>query len=234
MDVDVSSIAHTTVLDSLEQVLGAGGEASVAGTTLAWTTQSEPDGLEQALGACGEVAVPSDVSMLLKSMEMERVLAESFPAQTLEEFLAQQRSEVEANVDNAKKAIVDTIMGVIAKAKAVKKSGAAGGNKFTAQLKGGTVETFLGGVTGLVGEPHYDVERGMAEEHMDKPDSHTGFTASNYPTTSTPAIEFTVVLTAMGITTGPASRTLQAKLEEWKGLQSSDGWLTRAKAGGFE
>ena len=175
----------------------------------------------------------SDVSMLLKSMDVERVLAAFFPAKTLDEFFAQQRSEVEANVDNAKKTIVDTIMGVIEKAKAVKKCDAAGGNKFTAELRGGTVETFLGGVTGLVGEPHPEPERGMAEEHLDKPDSHTGFTASNYPTTSTPAIEFAVVVTAMGITTGPASKTLKKKLEEWKGLQS-DGWLTRAKAGGFE
>jgi hypothetical protein len=183
--------------------------------------------------------------MLLKSMEMERVLAEAFPGKTLDEFFAQQRSEVEANVDNAKKTIVDTIMGqwntekcstfdekcstfewntmksvpldgpcfLIEKAKAVKKCDAAGGNKFTAELRGGTVETFLGGVTGLVGEPHPEIERGMAEEHLDKPDSHTGFTASNYPTTSTPAIEFAVVLTAMGITTGPASKTLKKKLE---------------------
>ena len=171
--------------------------------------------------------------MLLKSMEMERVLAESFPGQTLEEFLAQQRSEVEANVDNAKKAIVDTIMGVIEKAKAVKKHEAAGGNKFTKILKGGTVDTFLDGVTGLVGEPHPEMERGMAEEHLDKPDSHTAFTASNYPTTSTPAIEFAVVLTAMGITTGPASKILEKMLEAWKELKS-DGWLARATAGGFE
>jgi hypothetical protein len=172
--------------------------------------------------------------MLLKSMEMERVLADSFLGKTLEEFLAQQRSEVEANVDNAKKAIVDTIMGVIEKAKAVKKSEAPGGTKFTAELRGGPVETFLGGVTGLVGEPHPDIERGMAEEHLDKPDSHMGFTASNYPTTSTPAIEFAVVVTAMGITKGPASKTLKEKLEEWKGHQSSNRWLTRAKACGFE
>jgi hypothetical protein len=171
--------------------------------------------------------------MLLKSMEMERVLAESFPGKTLEEFLAQQRSEVESNVDNAKKAIVDRIMGVIEKAKAVKKHEAAGGNKFSTMLKGGSVETFLGGVTGLVGEPHPEMERGMAEEHLDKPDSHTAFTASNYPTSSTPAIEFAVVLTAMGITTGPAHKYLQEKLEAWKELKS-DGWLARANKGGFE
>jgi hypothetical protein len=171
--------------------------------------------------------------MLLKSMEMERVLAESFPGKTLEEFLAQQRSEVEANVDNAKKAIVDTIMVVLEKAQAVKKLEAAGGNKFSAILKGGTVETFLGGVTGIVGEPHPDMERGMAEEHLDKPDSHTGFTASNYPTSSTPAIEFAVVVKAVGITTGPAHKILEEKLDAWKELKS-DGWLARATAGGFE
>ncbi len=90
----------------------------------------------RALPPSHQTAV-SDVSMLLKSMAMERVLAESFPGKTLDEFLAQQRSEVEANVDNAKKAIVDTIMGVIEKAKAVKKRDAAGGNKFTAELREG-------------------------------------------------------------------------------------------------
>ncbi len=111
------------------QALALPAELSVPPT--ASVPATEPDGLQQALVAGGEAAVPSggeapvpsaaasDVSMLLKSMAMERVLAESFPGKTLEEFLAQQRSEVEANVDNAKKAIVDTIMGVIAKAKAV-------------------------------------------------------------------------------------------------------------------
>jgi ankyrin repeat protein len=228
----------------LEQAHALPAERSVPPTTSVPGT--EHDGLEQALDAggegtvpsCGEATVPSaaasELCMLLKSMEMECVLAESFPGKTIEDFLAQERSEVEDKVDDAKKAIVDAIMGVLEKAKAVKKREAPGGNKFTAELRGGSVETFLGGVTGLVGEPHPDIERGMAEEHLDKPDSHTGFTASNYPTTSTPAIEFAVVVTAMGITTGPASKTLQAKLEEWKGHQSSNRWLTRAKACGFE
>jgi len=36
-------------------------------------------------------------------------------------------------------------------------------------------------------------------------------------TSSTPAIEFAVVLKAMGISTGP---TLEAKLEAWKGSRS--------------
>jgi hypothetical protein len=126
-------------------------------------------------------------------------------------------------VDNAKKALVDTIMGVIEKAKAVKKREATGGNKFTTMLKGGTVETFLGGVTGLVGEPHPEMKRGMAEEHLDKPDSHTGFTASNCSTTSTPAIEFTVALTVMGITTGPARRFWKRSLQRGKSSRAMDG-----------
>jgi hypothetical protein len=72
--------------------------------------------------------------MLLKSMEMERVLADSFPGKTLEDFLAQERSEVEAKVSDAKKAIVDRIMGVIDQAKAAKEREVAGGNKYSAEL----------------------------------------------------------------------------------------------------
>ena len=180
-----------------------------------------------------EQAAASEVSMLLKSMEMERVLAAFFPEKTLEDFLSQERSEVEAKIGDAKKALVDRIMVVIDTAKSRKEREAAGGNKFTTELKGGSVDTFLGGVTGLVGEPHPDIERGMAEEHLDKPDSHTGFTASNYPVSTTPAIEFAVVLNAMGITTGPASKIMKEKLEEWKELKC-DGWLARAKAACFQ
>lgn len=46
-------------------------------------------------------------------------------------------------------------------------------------------------------------------------------------TSSTPAIEFAVVLKAMGISTSPTKQ----KIEAWKGLKS-DGWLARANAGG--
>ena len=74
------------------------------------------------------------MDLALKSMEMEGVLAESFPGKTLQDFLAQERRE---KVDNAKKSLVDMIMVVIDKAKAAKKCEAAGGNKFlfTAELK---------------------------------------------------------------------------------------------------
>jgi hypothetical protein len=40
----------------------------------------------------------SEVSMLLKSMEMERVIESFFPGKTLEDFLSQTRSEVEAKI----------------------------------------------------------------------------------------------------------------------------------------
>ena len=65
----------------------------------------------------------------------------------------------------------------------------------------------------LVGEPHPDMERGMAEEHLDKHDSHTGFTASSYHTSSTPAIEYMVVLKALGISKGRDSKVLEEKLK---------------------
>ncbi len=84
-------------------------------------------------------------------------------------------------MDNTKKVIVDTIMDVIEKAKAVKKREAPGDNKFTAELRGGSVETFLGGVTGMVVETHPDIKRGTVEEHLDKTDSHTGFHGVELP-----------------------------------------------------
>jgi hypothetical protein len=163
--------------------------------------------------------------MLLKSMEIELLLAEFFPGKTLELFLAQQRIEVAASVDHFKEALVERIMGVIGKANAAKEHQAAGGNKYTAELKGGTVETFLGGVTGLVGEPHPDIERGIAEEHLLKPDSSRRLTSSNYGVSTTPAIEFQAVMKAMDISIGPASKALQAFVQSGgKGCEAK--WIT--------
>jgi hypothetical protein len=114
-------------------------------------------------------------------------------------------------------------MVVIDTAKSRKEREATDGNKFTTKLKGDSVETFLVGLPGLVGETHPDIERGMTEEHLDNPDSHTRFTVSNYPVSTTPVIEFVVVLNVMDITTGTPYKTLQEKLEEWKELKR-DGW----------
>jgi hypothetical protein len=123
---------------------------------------------------------PSEVAMLLKSMELESVLAVFFPGRTLEDFLALQRCDVVSSVGNAKEALVDTIMDVIDKANAAHEVQAAGGNKYTAVLEGRPVEAFFDGVTGIAGEPHPDIERGMAEEHLLKPDCNVRFTTTNY------------------------------------------------------
>jgi hypothetical protein len=45
-------------------------------------------------------------------------------------------------------------------AKSRKERETTGGNKFTTKVKGDSVETFLVGLTGLVGETHPDIERG--------------------------------------------------------------------------
>ena len=65
--------------------------------------------------------------MLLKSMEIELLLAEFFPGKTLEVLLAQQRIEVVASVDHFKEDLVERIMGVIGKANAAKEHQEAGG-----------------------------------------------------------------------------------------------------------
>ena len=85
-------------------------------------------------------------------------------------------------------------------------------NKYTVELKGGTVETFLGGVTGLVVEAHPDIERGITEDHLLKSDSSRRITSSNYGVSTTPVIEFQAFMKAMGldISIGPAIKALQA------------------------
>ena len=65
--------------------------------------------------------------------------------------------------------------------------------KFTNPLTGGNVDEYYEGVTGLVGEPHPDLEKGMQIEHMQSQDSTIAFTTGNYGLTTNPATEFQLV-----------------------------------------
>ena len=59
--------------------------------------------------------------------------------------------------------------------------------------QGGNVDEYYEGVTGLVGEPHPDLEKGMQIEHMQSQDSTIAFTTGNYGLTTNPATEFQLV-----------------------------------------
>jgi hypothetical protein len=76
-------------------------------------------------------SMSTDVSMLRKSMSTERVLAASLPEKR--RFLRAGRGTQE----RGRGSLVDSIMGVIDKAKAAKDREAGDGNKYSAELKGG-------------------------------------------------------------------------------------------------
>ena len=66
------------------------------------------------------------------------------------------------------------------------------GDKFSVPFKGGTLEDFHSGVTGIVGEPHADLGKGVEMEHNSStdPTCDVPFSTSNYGITTTPWNEY--------------------------------------------
>ena len=73
------------------------------------------------------------------------------------------------------------------------------GSKFTGSMKGGDLEDFYSGVTGVVGEPHVNLEKGVRKEHEDMADSEKSFTTNNYGITTTPKKEYQLHVEFPGI-----------------------------------
>jgi len=102
----------------------------------------------------------SDLEMFFKGLPLERVLAACFARgaadDALEAFFSQKHSDVVAGVLKAGHILEAMIAGHIKKQNEARASQAqaAGGAKYGAELKGGTVEQFFEGVTGICGEPH--------------------------------------------------------------------------------
>ena len=104
----------------------------------------------------------SELEMMFKSLPLAQVLAFCFPkgsaAEPLEALFNQQHSEVDAAMGKAGQILTGLTMSMIEKnnkaSVAAIKQHAAGGAKYGAELKGGTVEKFFEGVTGRTGEPH--------------------------------------------------------------------------------
>ncbi len=102
----------------------------------------------------------SELEMIFKGLPLERVLASCFARgaadDPLQPFFSQQHSDVVAGVLKAGHILVAMVAGLIKKqneARGSQEQG-AGGGKYGAELKGGTVEKFFEGVTGICGEPH--------------------------------------------------------------------------------
>ncbi len=109
----------------------------------------------------------SDLEKFFKGLPLERVLAACFAGgaadESLEAFFRQKHSDVVTGVLKAGRILEAIIAGHIKKQNEATKARAsqeqaAGGAKYVqqygAEFKGGTVEQFFEGVTGLCGEPH--------------------------------------------------------------------------------
>jgi hypothetical protein len=66
--------------------------------------------------------------------------------------------------------------------------------KFTGELKGGPLDDFYKGVTGVCGELDADIEKGKREEHTMLPGSDVEFSTPDYGLTTTPSKEWALVL----------------------------------------
>ena len=72
------------------------------------------------------------------------------------------------------------------------------GDKFSCvPFKGGTLQDFHQGVTGIVGEPHADLEKGVESEHCSRsdPTCDVPFSTPNYGITTTPRKEYMMATT---------------------------------------
>jgi len=138
----------------------------------------------------------SDLEKVLQSKRLECILCAFFPSgTTLEDLATMDRSQFAAIVDLSKPALVQLLVDLSAQIAVVGKAqDAAGGGKFTGELKGGPLDAFYEGVTGLCGPPDADIEKGMREEHTMLPGSDVEFSTPNYGLTTTPAKEWALVV----------------------------------------
>jgi len=135
-----------------------------------------------------------DIESFIRSLKLEREIAALFPAgTTLEGVVKMEPAQTADVLRRAMPVIQQTFERAQAKARRVQEAEAAGGAKFSGVLKGGPYEAFLDGVTGIVGEPAADLERGMREEHTAMADSETRFSTGNYGLTTSPKREWELV-----------------------------------------
>jgi ankyrin repeat protein len=137
----------------------------------------------------------SDLEKVLQAKHLECILSCYFPRDTtLEDIATMDRAQFSAIVNLSQPAMVQLLVDLAAQLAAVGKAqDGAGGSKFSGELKGGPLEDFYKGVTGVCGPPDADIEKGMREEHTERPDSHVEFSTSNYGVQTTPSKEWALV-----------------------------------------
>jgi hypothetical protein len=145
---------------------------------------------------CALAEANSDLEKVLQAKHLECILCYYFPrGTTLEDLATMDRAQFSAIVKFSQQTMVQLLVDLAANVAAVGKAHeGAGGGKFTGELRGGTLENFYEGVTGVCGEPDADLEEGMRREHTECPDSNVEFSTPNYFLTTTPATEWKLVL----------------------------------------
>jgi hypothetical protein len=112
----------------------------------------------------------SDLELVLRSQKLECILASFFPSGTkLEDLGKMGHAQFSDIVNLSHPAMVQLLVDLAAQVAAVGKAqDGAGGSKFTLdELKGGPLDDFYKGVTGVCGEPDADIEKGMREERLE-------------------------------------------------------------------
>ena len=184
------------------QIAAAAGAAGRPGRELAAskgggaTTQKGTQDVGRTLEDCTASRATSDLELALRAQRPESVLAAAFPPGTmLKDLGTMSPDQLAAVVDQSHGALVQLLVGLGAQMTAVAAAEqAAQGSKFNAELKGGTLDDFYQGVTGICGPPSADIEKGMEEEHTQRDDSRVKFSTPNYGLQTDPSTEYQLVV----------------------------------------
>ena len=121
---------------------------------------------------CALARANSDLEQAVRSKRPECVLAAFFPTGTaLEDLGTMSSDQFAAVVDKSHGSLVQLLMDIGAQLKHVttaEQHAAQSSSKFNAELKGGTLDDFYHGVTGICGQPSADLEKGMEEEYTQR------------------------------------------------------------------
>jgi hypothetical protein len=101
-------------------------------------------------------------------------------------------------------------------------------SKFNAELKGGTLDDFYHGVTGICGQPSADLEKGMEEEYTQRADSRVKFSTPNYGLKTDPCTEYQLVVSGgagCAKAEGAAEEAVVVRPIEYYGDFGADGRL---------
>ena len=171
---------------------GRGGSSRRPRGGGATTQKGTQDDVGRALEDCTASRAASDLELALRAQRPESVLAAAFPPGTmLKDLGTMSPDELAAVVDQSHGALVQLLVGLGAQMTAVAAAEqAAQGSKFNAELKGGTLDDFYKGVTGICGPPSADIEKGMEEEHTQRDDSRDKFSTPNYGLQTDPSTEY--------------------------------------------